>query len=53
MRSFVGSYVTREDEYAVESVFEGPQGIRISVSVWRDRRLKLATRQFDFQWVRE
>ena len=33
--------------------FEGPQGIRLSVSVWQDRRLELATRQFDFRWVCE
>ena len=53
VRSLVDCYVIREDECAVEPGFEGPQSIRISVSVWRDRRLKLATRQFDFRWVRE
>ena len=53
VRSLVGCYVIQEDECAVEPGLEGPQGIRISVSVWRDRRLKLATRQFDFRWVRE
>ena len=44
VRSLVDCYIIREDECAVEPGFEGLQGMRISVSVWRDRRLKLATR---------
>ena len=53
VRSLVDCYVNREDECAVEPVFEGPQGLRFSASVWRDRELKLAARQFDFCRVRE
>ena len=45
VRSLVDCYVIQEDECAVEPGFEGPQGIRISISIWRDRRLKLATRR--------
>ena len=53
VRSLVECYVIREIECAVEPGFEGPQGIRISISLWRDRKLKLATRQFDLYWVCE
>ena len=48
MRSLVDCYVNRKVKCAVEPVFEGPQRINISVSLWRDRKLKLAARQFDF-----
>ena len=51
VRSLVDCYVNRKVKCAVEPVFEGPQRINISVSLWRDRKLKLAARQFDFCWV--
>ena len=53
MWSLVDCFVNREVKCAVESVFDGPQRISISVSLWRDRKLKLAARQFDFCRVRE
>ena len=53
MRSLVDCYVIRKDECAVEPGFESPHGISISISVWCDRRLKLATRESEFRWERE
>ena len=53
VRSLVDCNVIREDECAVEPGFEGPHEISISISVWCDRGLKLATRESEFRWVRE